>query len=290
MPGTSGAEHHAAFVYLMDTMLDGKSNWIVAAHPDSSAFKRKARRTSTNLIGGGSYIEYWWFSWGSTTTPTALSVYEDATYTSTPGDLCTDTTNNINGTIPAGTANWKFWSSDQASNAVMMTKGKHLFFYDPGWTSAVFYNDTSWTGATDSLRTQMMPYVNGTLYLGACGYPNTNTASTASEFYGTFYAAGWIAAGYKPSGDFIYKNISLSNGNSTNSGGGTGSEFFCALPNDVVAHYPSGATVANREIGNASTTDGLLIFDGTNYYFRPSSNMTCPALMLDMGTSEPNFT
>ena len=91
---STNADNHSAMVYLYDTALAALSTWTVSAHPDASAFKRSGTRTTTTLLGGTSYSEYFWFNWLSTS-PTIMYINEDATYTTTPGDLGTDTTNQI---------------------------------------------------------------------------------------------------------------------------------------------------------------------------------------------------
>ena len=62
---------------------------------------------------------HWWISWNpsSTTPSTFTNMYEDATYTTVPGDKGTDTTNQIqlifhSTSLTWGQLDWKFWTSD----------------------------------------------------------------------------------------------------------------------------------------------------------------------------------
>lgn len=287
---SSGADSHAALVYLFDTALSGLSQWTVSAHPDASSYKRKAKRTSTTLFGGGSYEEHFWINWSSETAPTTMSWYEDATYTSSPGDLCTDTTNVSSSSLTSGgidSLDWKFWTSDQNSKALLVTRGKSIVFWEPGFSAAALMEDPDWTGASDSRRTQIFPGLRS-LYTYMTGWPSTNSNTTTAEYCWFPSLGNYGGTGYWD-GERIDLNVPFMATATTNAVPSQGAGFlFAGLGNDVGCYRP--ATTSNAYIQMSNTgNQGQLMLANSNYYLLSYDSVSYAQMAFNFGTSEPTF-
>lgn len=282
--------NHTALGYLFDTALPALSTWTTGAHPDASSYKRVMTRTTTTLYGGGAYSEYFWANWSSTS-PTTLSMYEDATYTSSPGDLATDTTNQYSGNLTSGlnTESWKFWTSDENSNALLVTRGKSIMFWEPGYTGAALMEDSTWDGSSDSKRTQIFPGLRSG-YLQGTGRPQTTSATTTSEFSWVTLVSSQSGTGYVE--DRIDMNVPFGWTGSTTSlstGAGTGLLFYGV--GDDVGWYRSNTSASSERYWQSSSYQGNLWLVGSRYYLSPWYQGTAyNQMMFDFGTSEPDFT
>ena len=293
IPATTNSDNHTALVYLFDVMLASLTQWTVAAHPDASAHKRKGTRTSTNLLDGTTYSEYFWWNWGSTS-PTTLNSYEDATYTTTPGDLCTDTTNtrasNLNTPGAIASSSWKFWTSDVNSKAFLATRGKTIMFWEPGWTAATFYDDT-WDGSVDSRRTQIFPLTNDVAGYYT-GFPGPSSATTTTENV-MYPAIGVSTNPYYIEASRIDMNVPWMFDGSTNAAPAASSAMqtiaFGGLGNDVGVYRPANAISAARVWRNTSNDGELFLVDGRYYLAVAGDGLNYFTNVFDMGTSEPDF-
>lgn len=289
IPYSTAADWHTAFQYLFGTFLPSLPGMATGAHPDASVFKRKFSRTSTNLYTGSNYTEYFWATWVNTT-PTALNLYRDGTYTSTPGDLCTDATNLVGASLPTVTGAIRFWKSDVNPRAGLMTKGKAVVWWEPGWTAAAHYDAGTWTGTTATcLRSFIFPFTIAANYGYRCGPPDVNNGTSASEFFwGPSPGIQATAGGYY-SQTRIDMNCSFMNyANSGTPSPSSGSELlFVGVGNDIGFYRANPSSSTNRAI--ASTITGQLALCAGRYYLMGLGSVGSTSLMWDMGTSEPDF-
>lgn len=286
---SSDADSHSAMVYLFDTALNGLAQMTVTAHPSASSTKRSVKRTSTSMFTGANYDEYFWVDW-STTSPTSVSWSEDATYSVTPGDTGTDSTNTIASSMTTNLTNesWKFWTSDQNTKALLVTRGKTLMLWEPGWSAATLMEDPSWTGATDSLRTQIFPGLNAS-FLYSTGWPSTASATTSSEY--SIVPSLSVNSGTYWDGPRVDMNCPFTFTASTGGAPAAGSQFaFPGVGNDVGFYRPATSVTSERLLRNTATDGLLFLIDGRYYLSSSGSGTSNPSYMFDMGTIEPDFT
>lgn len=269
-----------AMQYLIDTFLP-TVGWSTSAHPSGSSTKRSLNRAYTNQLTGNTLTNYHWIDIVSSVT---FYSYEDATYTTVPGDLGTNTTNRVDCTYENGAytgLDWKFWTSSERSSASLVTRGKYVIWFDPGATDVFAYEDTSWNGSAHTGSTHFYPfnYSHSVLYFGNA--PVTTPTNTI-EFYliptheGTQY--------HQPSVDSIIKGFDYSYTATTSEI--TSGPAYRITGNDIVLHVPGAGGINNKNIGGA----GVVVQVGSDYYFRLTGGMNNVAPMLYMGTSEPDFT
>lgn len=295
IPFSTNADFHTAFVYLFDTFLPTKAGMTTGAHPDASAFKRKLKRTTTNMFGGGSYEEYFWVSWVSTTNPTTLVFYRDGTYTSAPGDLGTDATNVVTGSLPTGVAgSIRFWSSDQNPRAALVTKGKAVMYWEPGFPTLASYDRGGWTGtAATCIRSFVFPFIPQSPGIGLrCGPPNINTGTSTLEYYwGPSLGVTTPASGYYGITDRLDMNVPFVTFDSTSIGSpSTGAEPVCGgLGNDVGVWRPASPAGTDRYIATSSNGTGALVLASGRYYLIGRNTVSQISTAWDMGATEPDF-
>jgi hypothetical protein len=288
---SSGADIHTAMVYLFDTALSGLTNWTVSAHPDASAFKRSVKRTTANLYGGANVDNYFYVSWGSTTSPGSLTFYEDATYTTTPGDLGTDITNAFASALTNGmtSESIKFWTSTVNSNALLVTRGKSVLFWEPGFSAATYRVDTAWDGSTDSGTSHYFPFLRTAMVttngeVGALlssaelnvipGLPKDDTNQTFS--------------GLKASMTTNFPWIHTMSSN-TETAAGAGIAFY-GLGEDVAAYRSVTTTNEVWSLGDNIGQGALWLADGTYWLNPQGANETQNQIMFNMGATEPDLT
>lgn len=292
---TGTASNHTAMVYLFDTVLAGKTGWTIQAHPDGSAFKRRAKFTTANKTTGTNYTIYSWVTWSSVT-PSSVTWYEDATYTTTPGDLATSTNNFIDssalniGWTTAGES-WRFCESSENSQSVLVLKGNKVVFYWPGITSGVFWQDSTWIAGQSNKGTWVCPYI-GTRSLWAANSP-LNTGTNANEYSlvpdaGFSYNAS--AGGYRMGGNCIATNFNWLY--TTTQNGPTPDisshvAFANGGHNDVGVWLP--ATVGNDGIARApfSEIPGITLQVGSDYWFNAVANLSFQGLVFNFGAVDP---
>jgi len=291
----SAADNHTALVYLFDTYLNGRSQFTVSAHPDASAFKRRVTCTVNDGMYGGTYSFYNWVNW-TNTSPTGLTWYEDATYTTTPGDLATDTTSSLttNNDLWGTTfGNWRFWTSDQDANACLVTIGKRIIFYWPGGSNYNVYSQATpaWDGTTDRTQTHIFPYVgiaNGSMYY--CNRPITSGDSTLEYMMTLTPAMNSTDVGYLGGKEIFWKSPTwMYTVNSTVSSTGWSNKNLPVVQvgNDqAVWMSPSYGNTPYHL--NISGQGQKLLLNSTDWWFCPNSAVYAP-LCFYMGTSEPDM-
>ncbi len=297
IPVTSAADNHTAMTYLFDTYLDSKTAWTVEAHPSALAYRRKAKCTLNNKFGG-TYIMYYWVSW-SNTSPSNWTWYEDATYTTVPGDLCTDTTNSIvNSTsFSSASTTWYFCQSSENTQSMLVLQGTRPYFYWPGITEGLFFDDTTWNGSSDSLRTCIVPYVGFTYgslsnlnapvntgtstteqyMIPSVGYTNSGTANVIPGNIGNWIGTNfsWLYSTNTTSATpDSASQIAFTNGGHTDTGiwmPGSG----WSSNSDARRPFPSGA--------------GTTLLVGSNYWWCASTDLGRQPILFDFGTSDPGI-
>lgn len=120
-----------ALRYFFDTFLPTKG-WTVGFRDgeDETSNYRIYQRNFTDTFTGNPDKHYLWINFLNTQ-------FEDATYTTTPGDLGTDTTNNQAFTWYSATAefslhSFKFWESTENPRAFLVTRWDNVLAWDPG--------------------------------------------------------------------------------------------------------------------------------------------------------------
>lgn len=294
--GSGTAEAHTAMQYLFDTYLPSKG-WTVGAHPDASAFKRKLSITTAANIKGETVTMNYWANWNSVT-PNQMTLYGDLTYTSVPGDLATDTATSVpmywnSGSYAGVGSSWRFWSSDQDAGATLVTRGKKVYWYMPGFQDKIYMmlNDSSWDGSYRNNTTHVFPYSN--LDVGrAARYPMwkdpTNSLTFIRPNVGSFNTTPLTASLVMMRG-FTW--------GMTNNSSAYNDQYFYPL-------YTGGSDVAmvRNTINNyvlvfksgVTTADTLLLSNGkyylcTNTPANINSVSGNGAIAFDMGASEPDF-
>ena len=189
----------------------------------------------------------------------------------------------------AGAA-WKFWTSDQDTSATLVTRGKKVYWYMPGFQSGISFMllDPTWDGSSSTRTTHIFPMTNG-YQPRACGRPlETGTGSyyinpmigsinnfSTTETYFMVSNLGWYASKASSYND-VY-SMHMYN---------TGSDVLYVKNtiNNYTNNYWTG-----------SNQNNCLLLSNTKYYLctnDPTSLSTVGgngAIAFDMGTSEPDF-
>lgn len=289
---STDADLHTAMVYLFDTALPALSQITTSAHPDASAFKRRFQRvTPNNLDNGTNHTEYFWANWNSTS-PNTLSLYEDSTYTTVPGDTATNTTtsvsSNLSLTVFAGES-VKFWTSDQNAKALLVTRGKQVLFWEPGFDNANFEMDDTWNGSVDYKGTAIFPGTYNTYCYGA-NRPISTSGAGSSEYPWRPALSVINGTGYN-GGDLIIMNCPFMWAGSTNASGNAGAGMlFSGVGNDVGMWRPFANANSDVAWQNTTGAGALWLVDG-RYYLAPSDKgVSWAQSIFDMGTVEPDLT
>jgi hypothetical protein len=289
---STNADLHTAMVYLFDTALPALSQITTSAHPDASSFKRRFQRvTPNNLENGTNMTEYFWATWNNTS-PDTLYLYEDATYTTVPGDTATDTTTSVSSnlalTVFAGES-VKFWTSDQNAKALLVTRGKQVLFWEPGFANANYELDETWDGTVDYKGSVIFPGTYNSYCYGA-NRPISTSGGGTSEYPWRPALSVTNGTGYNGR-DQIMMNVPFMWAGSTNTAGSVGAGMlFGGVGNDVGMYRPYAA--ANSEVAWQNTTGAgaLWLVDG-RYYLAPSNKgLSWAQTIFDFGTSEPDLT
>jgi len=289
IPWVDAGTRHDALVYLFDTALATRSNTVVSPHPDSGSYKRSVKRTVNSWVTGTTHDMYYWVNW-SNGTPTSCSIYRDATYTTTPGDLGTSTVLSISIDIDVSTSggDFQFWTSD-SSDGVLMTQNKTCLFWEPGVSEGMFYPDPDWDGTASDRSSGYFPYTNHDLMMiGMGGYPIANTLS-GTDFNMNILFNNAVAGG-RPAGyaEIITAPPVSFSDQTTVYYPDSSDTFAFFLPQDAIYTYPNGAAGSNRLWGTTSLSFAKVLFNSSNsrYYITWSTTGTG----IDCGTTEPNLT
>ena len=294
---STNADNHTFMTYLFDTHLPTKTGWTISAHPDATSYKRSVKLSLPSPWANGSNASsYWWVSW-NTTTPNSWTWYEDATYTTVPGDLGTDTTNaSSTSTQWSGFPGaWRIWASSTDPQAVLVTKGKMVVMFWPGPTEWFLREDQNWDGTTDTKGSCWGPYIGQSYGQLMCNnYPFT-TGSNSSEYQMTVDVGhntiNWSGLGGGPY--WLIPGVRWISSVSTTSNYPT-SDSNPAFPRsgaDIAWYLPDANTETNRELTISPAQAWSVMFEtnSSKYWLMGSSDISKQCLALDMGASEPDF-
>lgn len=296
IPYSTNADNHTALQYLFDTYLPSKTGWATDAHPDSSVFKRKASFTCLNKLTNTNYAMYYWVTW-SNTTPSTIYWYEDATYTTTPGDLCTDTTNNQSSQYQMGSVgeDWKFCASTENANTALVLKGGKVVFYWPGITEGVFWPDPNWTaGSTDNKGTWICP-VMGWYYnsLGVANSPIGLNTGAINYMVPSVGMSGYASTGgYRFGGNYIGTNFSWMYSANPNVNFYPDVNTHIAFSNgghtDVGVWQPASLTNSNEARQPfAYNTNGVTLQVGSDYWYKSYTDLGRQDVVFNFGAVDP---
>ena len=281
------ADERTAILYLTDTFLPARG-WVVNTSAGTSgAVKRGLAMPSYDLYNSNATA----YSYNWLTVPTAstvfastyLAIYEDANYTTVPGDKMTDTTNSITWyfkpTGGANTANWKFWTSDEDASLFFVTRANKVILWgckrhDIFMDSNADYPESS---SADQWRTHYYPPCPQVI---AGNLPNaTNTSSTEWTVY-----FNQIVKYAEPSAYSYMRNFSISNQDR---------EIGYIDYNDIRQSVPvqSERPTSPGFWSLPSTSTGVPLYkvtDGTDWYVTTSAP-TNNGLAFYCGTTEPDL-
>lgn len=295
IPYVDNSSNHAAMVYLFDTVLAGKTGWTISAHPDASTFKRRAKFTTTNKITNSNYTFYSWVSWQNTS-PTTIFWYEDSTFTTTPGDLATNTNNVITSQMSWGLAgeSWKFCTSSENSQSVLVLKGGKVAFYWAGITSGIFWPDPSWTAGNSNKGTWVAPAV-GYYYNSLTAGNSPIITGGSTEEYMLLPDMGFgpdaTASGYRFGGNYIATNFNWLYTRSTSSAypdQHTSLAFNNGGHTDVGVWLPSSVfNSADTRTPFAYSNNGMTMQVGSNYWYNPWTDLGRMSVIFNFGATDP---
>lgn len=127
-----------ALKYFFDTFLPTKG-WTTSPRSGQTTAStiRLAQRNFTDAYTNTAAKHYLWFNFNISGTNFRCYQYEDATYTTTPGDLGTDSTNQSDfywhtNNYTWGQKNFKFWGSTENTKSFMVTRWDTILAWDPG--------------------------------------------------------------------------------------------------------------------------------------------------------------
>lgn len=291
------ADNHTAMVYLFDTVLAGKTGWTISAHPSASAFRRRAKFTVNNKVTNSNYTMYSWVDWGSTTSTQQLYWNEDSVYTTTPGDTATNTTTSYYNWSNWSTfgEHWKFCTSSENSQSVLVLKGGKVAFYWPGINTGIFWPDSTWAaGSTQNKGTWIGPaigYVYDSLMVTnspVSGNTETNEFMMLPDAGFTYNAS---SGGFRLEGNYIATNfnwmytqqqtgaqLDYSSHTAFSNGGHTDTGVW--LPSSMTS------TSANRMPFNYSS-NGITMQVGSNYWYNPHTDLGRQAVVFNFGAVDP---
>jgi len=269
--------------FMFDTYLPA-TEWTVAAHPSASATKRILNRTKNSILHAQpAWKLYYWADWG---TANLLKMYNDYTYTTTPGDLATVTTQTVSYALNPNVADWKFWTSSANSTAQLITRGKHIIWFDAGVTEVHASYDASWNGSTFNASTALFPtHYSWSSFAIHCSLPGQTASSTASSRLNPVIGTGSNFG--SPVEDIIYKGFPVG----YNTSGATivvpQMYAFYVPGDDIALHRSSTMANTNGDIGLGPGT--TILYEG-EYWLRCSGDMSKNGYMLNFGATEPDFT
>ena len=275
-------DNPAAFEYLFDTYLPSITGWATSAHPDASTYKRSFNYTATDNFTNTSQTSYFWTTWSSSTNSSGSTIYEDAIFTTTPGDLGTNSTNALTwsqgNTIPDFNKPWRFWISDQNSRASLVTRGKAIVWFHPGYSNWNFIQNGTWTAGNHNPNSCIWPTGPGSTTLPHTNAPiiigNSSIEYSVNPdcYYGNAYCIDLPEVFFS---NFSFKYSSY------------GPAFICNQ-SDIKYHMPaSGGSSANRTL--KSSYSGVLIEANGRFWLRGNTDMSLASLVLDMGVTEPDL-
>lgn len=255
-----------------DNYLHLRGGWVVGAHPGGNGNYRILRYDYTDDLDSTTKAYYYWYS-GSNV------LYEDGTYTATPGDLATNTNNSV--TMRSAIVNdWKVWTSNLSSESIIMTDGKNLIFnwFEP---SNIYQPiAASWDPGAYNPAALIYPrMLNGSQQSGNWGVAASSTTEVALI---PNVAQGSDNSYYQADFDRYFQTYGLQPSN-----GGT--PFVLYNQADILIIVPGNGIGTSGSSTMVGTT-GATVFDGTKYWYRTESDLSHSSYLLDYNTSEPDFT
>jgi hypothetical protein len=276
--------------YFFDTYLASKPNFTVG--PGSNAGRRVVTVTYPDVKGGDSSV-YLWFSW-IITGGTVLYQYENAKYTSVPGDSGDESTTNAFGSASSlVSGDFRIWESDEHSDAFLVTKGKRGELFWPGLGSGKWnlYRDQAWAAGDHNPNT--------CIGLGTGSVEEGLVASNA-PYYTSDSTGEWrVFPGYTGAGGsvghsnaYVFTGFTWNyNGDSATSGLSLTEITPClpAVSNDQGIYVPAGSTVDNNAELDLHIAQLIQNTTDNKYYYFMGSNLVIPTYVLDFGLVEPDF-
>ena len=293
---STNADNHTFMQYFFDTYLPGKLGWSTSAHPGGAAYRRSVQISlPTPWLNGANGTSYFWVSWTSTS-PNSWTWYQDATYTSVPGDTGSDTTNAW-GTATAWSAfpgDWRIWASSTDPEAILVTKAKSVVFYWPGPAEWNLRIDQNWDGSADDNSACFGPFI-GQAYanLLSGNYPAISGSST-SEYMMTsdigHTAFDWTIMSGGPY--YLVTGVQWLTSASTSNNYPTASSNI-AIPRtgaDTAWYLPDTNSSNNRYLC-VDASDWTVLFESnqSKYWLLGTASLNRQAIAFNMGDTEPDF-
>jgi len=296
------AQLDSIFQYHFDTALAGRTGFTVSAHPNGSTRRSFSYTAPNPKKGGADSTRYYWAQWNGTS-PSQITYYADATYTTVPGDLGTyGFMDSVSGgwDLAANTpyGNYRWWISDLNPRALLVTVGKRMGFYWPGFTEWALdeKGEDIWDGNANPAPVGMqwpMPYCGSGNYNGHCFGSRTSPNSSSNNYMGPLYWPGTrtaFASGYPDPSFFINPpHAYMPQGTPS-----TGTYVIAPGGGDDVAGYWPGAiftgTTDTPHVGSLYQ-QGMVLQDtnDSKYWFAAIASNAYECLAFDMGLTEPDF-
>lgn len=227
------------------------------------------------------------YGW-STYTGTQLFQYEDATYTTVPGDLGTDITNVVVMTFwSSGSTykdkDWKFWTSTEDTSLYLVTQGTKTWFWGCKPQAAVHRENATYTTAAnvDTYDTHYY-FPMATQWYEGNAPSDTNTSSTETTLQLSVEESQYV----KPDGLAFAKNLTFVNAANNCFRAFIGYNDIRRKVNDL-AYRPISATSTST-----FTTDTLekYLVNSTDWWVSYGGITTTGHYMaFNFGTTEPDF-
>jgi hypothetical protein len=286
------ASNLAGLDYLFGTFIPARLNASANLLTDSNSQKKYTIQLPMRDTLNSDAVEYsyFWIQWNvNTTNLSSVTLYEDATYTTTPGDKGTDTSNAMVMSIDSssqawGALSWKFWVSSEDDDVFLVTRGNFIIFawFNPRLPYVRPRADLSTGPSIDRYEPQLTPLYSGR-EMKWLNVPNTSNTSGTEVSACIFEPSSYM----EPQDFGFYQNWSIYASDS----GGIAAEVTCP---DVVQTVPSptrrGASFLTYSLNNAESTMGKFLVNSTDWY---ACNVT-PALNSSglgfyFGTTEPDL-
>ena len=293
---SSNADNHTFLTYFFDTYLPTKLGWATGAHPQGSSHLRVASVTLPSpFAGGGNVSCYYWINWQNTV-PSYWTWYEDATYTTVPGDLATDASTGYSGPIWSTSGHWRIWESSTDPNAILVTKGKVVYFFWPGPSQWLARPDLNWDGSTDYQGSFFGPYIATTYRQLMCANRPYGDGGSTTEYQMTVDVGYAGSTGVSILGGGPYWLVPglgfMASVSTTTNAPEVGS--MVAFPRtgaDMAWFLSDNNTVNGRNLATSNNVPWTLLYESNSgkYWLLGTSDLSREAMALDMGTSEPDL-
>ena len=231
---------------------------------------------------------YFWIDWNYTSITNTLTLREDSTYTTVPGDKGTDSTNSVAFNVYSGSgalssSDWKYWVSDQDDACWFVSRGDYSIL---GWMHPLVNviksnSDYPESPSTDRWMSQIWPTMQE-----AWRWTNLPASTNTSTSEG--YGHGLVPSKYGvPLEQTFYTDWIFTQ---TNQGYGLGQ----VTNPDIIWSTPAASFRATSDTwgssSNSSPSMAKYLVNGTDWYavHHTPSNST-GGFGYYMGTTEPAF-